>query len=316
MTLTLSSITRGGQPQPPRIVVYGPHGVGKTTFGASAPGAVVLRTEDGLATIDVPTFPIASSYADVLTALRVLAAESHEFEVLVLDSLDWLEPLVWAAVAREQGKDSIEEIPYGKGYIFADEKWAEVLALLDRLRGRGMVVVLIAHSEIKRFDAPDTEPYDRYQIKLHKRAAALVREWADVIGFAHQETFTQATDAGFNRRVTRGVGSGRRLLSVDERPAYDAKNRYRLRDDLPLEWSAVIEAIGRAYAPSLGAAVAPIAVPEPVPVAVAAAGPDETPESVDHAAHALADEIEAHTSGLAYEPSDEQYADVMSTTAE
>lgn len=278
MPFTLASITRGGQPQPPRMVVYGPHGVGKTTFGASAPDAIVLRTEDGLATIDVPTFPLATEYEHVLAALRTLAFEAHPFRALVLDSLDWLEPLIWAAVARDQGKDNIEDIGYGKGYVMADEKWTDVLELCDRLRARGMVVILVAHSEVKRFDSPDTEPYDRHQIKLHKRAAALAREWADVIGFAHQEVFTQATDMGFNKKLVRGVGSGRRLLSVDERPAFDAKNRYRLPADLPLDYAAVIGAISEAYAPALGAPAlaAPMASPQATEDEPAPLDPDQT----------------------------------------
>jgi hypothetical protein len=44
---------------------------------------------------------------------------------------------------------------------------------------RGMGVVIAAHSEIKRFDSPDTEPYDRYQPKLHKGASAIVQEAMD-----------------------------------------------------------------------------------------------------------------------------------------
>lgn len=248
MAFDLSSVTLGGDATPPRIIVYGPHGVGKTTLAASAPKPIVIRTEDGLSTLRVPTFPVARHYGDVLDAIGALYGQAHPYETAVLDSLDWLEPLIWQAVARENGVENIEGIPYGKGYIFADEKWQQVLDGLTALRDRGMTVIALAHTEIKRFDAPDTEPYDRYQIKLHKRAAALVQEWADVVGFARYEVHTEKTDTGFNKKIVRGVGAGTRLLSVEERPAWYAKNRYALPANLPLSWPALQDAISRAYA--------------------------------------------------------------------
>ena len=178
-----------------------------------------------------------------IATIPVAWEETHQFGTAVIDSPDWLEPLIWGEVCRKLDKPSIESIPYGKGYTEALPIWREFLDTLDRLRARGMATILIAHSEIKRFDAPDSDPFDRYQIKLHKGAAALVQEWADVIGFAQFETTVKKTDTGFGATRTRGIGTGRRLLHVVEKPAYVAKNRYGLPDTLPLDWNALVAGI-------------------------------------------------------------------------
>ena len=259
--MTLSSIITKHEPLPPRIVLYGPHGIGKTSFGVSAPSPIVIRTEDGLGTLQVPAFPMAAHYTDVIGAIETLYRETHGFQTVVLDSLDWLEPLVWSQTALEGGKTAIEDFGFGKGYKYADEYWQRILDGLNALRGKGMTVICLAHANIKRFDAPDTEPYDRYQIKLHERASSLVQEWADVVGFAHYEIHTVETDVGFNKKVQRGVGVGNRILSVEERPAYYAKNRFALPADLPLSWNAFVTACSAAYDT---AAEQYAAIPEPV----------------------------------------------------
>lgn len=257
MSMNLESVTPGAAQEPPRVVVYGQHKVGKTTFavgnpllnlpGAAAP--IVLRTENGLSTLRVPTFPsIATSYGDVIEAITELYAKDHPYLTFVLDSLDWLEPLVWRHTCAENGWPSIEAPGFGKGFTEADKFWRQILDGLDALRSKGMTIVCIAHSEVKQFNAPDSEPYERYQIKLQRRAAALIEEWADVIGFAHLETFTQATKSGFNKTTTRAVTSDNRVLSVSPRPAYTAGNRYGMVADVPLNWQAFINALAPAFA--------------------------------------------------------------------
>lgn len=263
--MDLSSITVNRATKPPRIVVYGDHKIGKSTFAASAPNPIVMRTEDGLAAIQVPAFPLAQSYQDVINAIDTLYQGGHPFQTAVLDSLDWLEPLVWKYTAEQENKSNIkdiEDIGYGKGYTKADEHWRTILDGLDALNAQGMTIICLAHAEIKRFDAPDTEAYDRYQIKLHKRASAIIQEWADVIGFAHHEVMTVTEDAGFNKKTTRGVSVGTRVLSVEERPAYYAGNRYSLPPDLPFPKVGAWEVFANACAPAFSA-------PDPAPLVFA-----------------------------------------------
>lgn len=139
---------------------------------------------------------------------------------------------------------SIEDAGYGKGYVAALNLWRQYIDGLNALRDdRGMAVVQIAHTDIKRFDSPEHDPYDRYVIKLHARAAALLQEHSDIVLFANYRISTVKADVGFNKKVSRAVGSGERVIHTVERPAFLAKNRYDLPDTLPLEWSAFAQAM-------------------------------------------------------------------------
>jgi hypothetical protein len=237
MAISLSSLRSSTGLTPPRLLVYGVAGIGKTLFATSAPRPVVIQTEDGLGLIDAPTFGVLRSFDAVMEALASLYSEPHEFQTVVVDSLDWLEPLIWQHTAALHNQPNIEAFGYGKGYLAALDPWRSVLDGLNALRDeRGMAVILLAHAEIKRFDSPETEPYDRYQPKLHTRASALVQEHVDAVLFANYRITTLKSDAGFGKKVVRGVSGGDRLLHAVERPAYLAKNRFGLPETLPLSW--------------------------------------------------------------------------------
>jgi hypothetical protein len=228
----------------PRILIHGVAGVGKTTFAAGAPRPVFVQAEDGLGTLEVPRFPLARSFDEVMEALAALYEHDHEFATVVIDSVDWLEPLVWQKACLENGWKDLEQPGYGKGYVAALDLWRQYLEGLNALRDeRGMTVIQIAHTDIKRFDSPEHEPYDRYVIKLHARAAALLQEHSDVVLFANYRISTVKSDVGFNKKVTRALGSGERVLYTAERPALLAKNRYGLPDSLALSWAAFAEAM-------------------------------------------------------------------------
>jgi len=244
MAISLASLKRSTALVPPRLLVHGVAGVGKTTFAASAPGAVIVPTEDGIGALEVDHFPLARSFGEVMEALAALYDEPHEFRTVVVDSVDWLEPLIWAEACRQNNWGSIEEPGYGKGYVAALDLWREYLDGLNALRdARGMTVIQIAHTDIKRFDSPEHEPYDRYVIKLHARASALLQEHSDLVLFANYRISTVKSDVGFNKKVTRALGTGERVLHTAERPAFLAKNRYALPETLPLDWQAFAAAM-------------------------------------------------------------------------
>jgi hypothetical protein len=244
MAISIASLKTMHAASPPRILTYGVAGVGKTTFATSAPAVVVVLTEDGLGNIQVPHFPLAKIFESVIEALAALYTEHHEYKTVVVDSVDWLEPLVWARACRDNGWGSIEDPGYGRGYVAALDLWRQYLDGLNALRDdRGMTVIQIAHTDIRRFDSPEHEPYDRYVLKLHARAAALLQEHSDIVLFANYRISTVKSDVGFNRKVTRALGSGERVLYTAERPAFSAKNRYGLPDVLPIDWQAFAAAM-------------------------------------------------------------------------
>jgi hypothetical protein len=244
MAISLASLKSTAAVAAPRILLHGVAGIGKTTFASQADRPVVVQTEDGLGSIKVPYFPLAKSFDAVMEALAALYTEAHDHKTVVVDSVDWLEPLVWERACRDNGWGSIEEPGYGKGYVAALDLWRQYLEGLNALRDqRGMTVIQLAHTDIKRFDSPEHEPYDRYVIKLHARAAALLQEHSDVVLFANYRISTVKSDVGFNKKVTRALGSGERVLYTAERPAFLAKNRYGLPDVLPLDWQAFAAAM-------------------------------------------------------------------------
>jgi hypothetical protein len=238
MAISIASLQRQSRPKPPRIWVYGTAGIGKTTLGTYAPAPVFIQTEDSH--VEVATFGVLKTYSDVTQAIGELIKQPHDFKTIVLDSVDWLEPLIHAETCRINKWNSIEDPGYGKGFAAALEVWREFLEGLNIARDeREMGIILIGHAEIKKFDSPETEPYDRYQPKLQKSASALVQEHVDALLFANYMVSTTKADAGFNRKAVRGVGNGTRHLYTIERPAFLAKNRYNMPDRIPLEWAAV-----------------------------------------------------------------------------
>lgn len=241
MAFDLSSIRKGPQLAPPRIVLYGVHGIGKSTFGAEAPSPIFIPTEDGLGTIDTASFPIATTSAQVYSAIGTLHQDEHDFQTVVLDSADWLESIL---VKEIEASHDAKELAYGKAALLLAEQWRTVLDGFNALRNdRHMTVIIIAHTEIKRFDSPETEPYDRYRPKLQERSSALLQEWADAVLFTNYKTLVRKDDVGFNKQVARGVSTGERLLYTQETPAYYAKNRYGLPSSLPLGWAPFFNAI-------------------------------------------------------------------------
>ncbi len=249
MTSILESIQHGRQPKPPRVLLYGVEGIGKSTFGSEAPKPIFVQTEDGLDEIDCDRFPLATKFDDVIAALKSLCNEKHDYESVVIDSLDWLERLVWDKLCEQYAVPSIEKVDggYARGYMHALSLWREVLDHLNVLRAAGMVIVLIAHSKVERFEDPESSPYDRYSPRLHKHAAALVKEWCDAVLFATRKMRTQSEDAGFNRKRTLahaiGKDGGDRVMRAYGCPSCVAKNRYGIAEELPLSWSAFMTAL-------------------------------------------------------------------------
>jgi hypothetical protein len=246
----MEKIHHGRRHTPPRFVIYGTEGIGKSTLAAAAPKPIFIQTEDGLDQIACASFPLATRLADVDAALRTLIQEKHDFETVVLDSADWLERLVWDALCEQYGVNSIEKVDggYAKGYIHALTLWRRLLGDLNALRNqRGMCVILLAHARVEKFEDPEVSAYDRYSPRLHKHVTAILTEWADAVLFATRKIITKTEEGGFGRERTIAAGLGKdggeRVLRTVGSPACVAKNRYGLPAELPLSWPALMQAL-------------------------------------------------------------------------
>lgn len=246
----LEQVHSGRKQTPPRILIYGTEGIGKSTTAAQAPKPIFIATEDGLDQVDCESFPQAKSFADVQSALQTLTDEQHDYQTVVIDSLDWLERLIWDALCEQYGVSCIEKVDggYAKGYTHALNHWRNMLADLNELRfRRGMCIILLAHAKIERFEDPEALSYDRYSPRLNRHATAVVTEWADAVLFATRKIITKKEDAGFGRDRNIATGLGKdgdeRILRCVGTPGCIAKNRYSLPAELPLSWQAIMDAM-------------------------------------------------------------------------
>lgn len=254
-------IITGKQVRPRRILLYGQHGVGKSTWAAEAPSPIFLNIEDGLGDINCAKTERLNSYGDVVAAISWLTSNGEEFRTIVVDTLDWLERLIFNQVAQDAGKSSISDIGFGKGYEQAINKWEFILNSLEVARQRGKGIVLLAHARVVRFENPETTAYDRYELDLHKSSNGMLQEWCDEVLFASFRVFTRNEDLGFGKERTIALGGKERYIRTNESAAAVAKNRLRLPDELPMRWADYAKYL--APAPARQAAPAAIAAPLP-----------------------------------------------------
>lgn len=227
MAISLADLKSTRNELPPRLLFHGVAGIGKTSLAAEFPNPVLLDTEEGApAGVDMATFGLLTSYQAVTDAMGALAQEDHEFQTVILDSSDAFEQHVWRETCQRNSWKSIEDPGYGKGYLAADAVWNEFMAGCDYLRReRGMTVIVIAHSEVKQFDEPGKAPYSRYDLRMHKRGAAILTDRCDYILFVGSKTEIKEADVGFNKKHAHAEGGGARYIFADARPAFIAKNR-------------------------------------------------------------------------------------------
>ncbi len=240
MAKSISQLNSTKSTNPPITLLYGVDGVGKTSLAAEWPDPIYLHTEgeEPPNDVELATPGTLTSYEELLGLIGELVTEDHDRKTVIIDSLDGLESLVWAATCERLKVGSIEEPGFGKGYVETDKEWQDLLGGIAALKARGIAVVMLAHPEIVRFDSPISDPYSRYGIKLHKRASALVREKADIVGFINYRTTLKTKEVGPKKAITHGEGGGDRQIHLEERPGFVAKNRYNMPTAVPYKKGA------------------------------------------------------------------------------
>lgn len=257
MAKSLSSLRRVVAVDPPRFLAYGVPGIGKTSFAAEWPDPVFIQTERGTpGGAELISFGDIETFGDVLDSIGALLTEEHDRKTVVIDSVDALEPLIWRHVCDmpENRWANIETPGYGKGYKVADLPWQDFIGGVNALSHAGMAVVMIAHSEVERFESPTSDPYHRYAPKLHKRAEAMLQENSDIIGFFNYRVsiIKDKKEGGFNKNPPRAVGVGDRVVYLEERPGFMAKNRYQMPESVEYRPGKGYEAIAKYFPQPMG----------------------------------------------------------------
>lgn len=234
MALSLSSLKSSKRDDPPVITLYAVDGSGKTTLASEFLDPLYLPTEGERppSDVDMATPGTIESLDDLLDVFGELLTTEHDRKTVIIDSLDGLEPLVWKATCRRLGITSIEEAGFGKGYVEADTEWNEMLSGAAALAQSGICVVMLAHPEIVRFDSPITDPYSRYQPKLHKRANALIREKSDIVAFMNYRISIKEKEVARQVKVSHAEGGKERQIHLVEGAGFLAKNRYSMPDSI------------------------------------------------------------------------------------
>lgn len=233
-------ITRGKRARAQRVVIYGPEGIGKSSFAAQFPEPLFIDTEGSTDNMDVARMDDKpTSYTMLKNQIAFVKANPTCCKTLIIDTIDWAESLIVDDVCAQHGKKGIEDFGYGNGYTYVREEMGRFLNLLQDLIEVGINIVLTAHAQMRKFEQPDEMgAYDRYELKLGKKTssqtAPLVKEWADMVLFANYKTVVMTTDT--NKKKATG---GQRVIYTQHHPAWDAKNRHGLPEEIPLDYGAI-----------------------------------------------------------------------------
>lgn len=233
-------LSRGKIVSAQKVVLYGPEGIGKSTFASHFPNPVFIDTEGSTKKLDVVRTPKPSSWTMLLEQVKYFKNHPQELGTLVIDTADWAEQLCTNEICAKANKNGIEDFGYGKGYVYLTEEFGRLLNLLEELVELGVNVVMTAHAQMRKFEQPDEMgSYDRWEMKLQKKTAPLVKEWADMVLFANYKTYVVNVD---NQGVQKGKNKaqgGKRVMFTTHHPCWDAKNRDGLSPELDFDFKNI-----------------------------------------------------------------------------
>lgn len=234
-------LIHGKQPKAAKCLLYGPAGIGKSTFASQWPNPVFIDTEGGTDHMDVARTPTPTSWTMLLDQVKYFIQHPVELGTLVIDTADWAEKLCTEQICASRQVKSIEDLSYGRGYVYLAEEFGKLLNLLEDLRNKGVHILLTAHAMMRKFEQPDEMgAYDRWELKLGKKTSPLCKEWADMVLFANYKTFAVAVDDKGKKHKAQG---GKRVMYTAHHPCWDAKNRHGLAEELPFDYTQIAHVI-------------------------------------------------------------------------
>lgn len=234
-------IIKGKIPCAKKVVIYGPEGIGKSTFASHFPDPVFIDTEGSTNSMDVARLPKATSWQMILDQVDYIRIHPDICRTLVIDTIDWAESMCVNHICDKHRKSGIEDFGYGNGYVYVKEELGRFLNRLSDVVEVGVNVVLTAHAQIKKFEQPDEMgAYDRWELKLGKKTQSqtspLIKEWADMLLFANYKVLSVAVDDKGKKRKAQG---GERVMYTTHHACWDAKNRYGLPDEVPFVYESI-----------------------------------------------------------------------------
>lgn len=237
-------VIRGKLIKPQKVVVYGPEGVGKSTFASKFPEALFIDTEDSTVNMDVARLPKPSSWTMLRQHIDYVKNHSSICKTLIIDTADWAERLCIEHIcsnANIKGTiKGIEDFGYGKGYVYLEEEFGRLLNQLQEIIDIGINVVITAHAEIKKIEQPEEiGGYDHWQMKLEKKTMPLLKEWADILLLANYKVYVVNVDNQGAQKGKNKAQGGSRVMYTTHSPWWDAKNRHDLPDELPFDYSKI-----------------------------------------------------------------------------
>ena len=217
-----------------KVVLYGPEGIGKSTLASAFPDPLFIDTEGGTSHLNVKRVTIDGTFGDLIETIQAVAAQDV-CRSLVLDTMDWAEQICVADLLKKYRQTSIESFGYGKGYTYLAEEVQQILRAMDKVIASGKNAVIVAHAKMRKQELPDEAgAFDRWELKLSRQSAPLVKEWADMLLFLNYKTVVVHTDANTNK-----AQGGKRVIYTSHHPCWDAKNRCGLADELPLCFDSI-----------------------------------------------------------------------------
>ncbi len=238
------NITRGKIQEAQKIVLYGPEGIGKSTFAAQFPEPLFIDTEGSTSNMDVARMDPPSSFTMLMGEIRYVRDHPDVCRTLVIDTADWAEQLCIAEFCAKKQVTGIEDIGYGKGYVYVAEDFGRMLNLLEEVKKRGIHIVVTAHAQMRKFEQPDEMgAYDRWELKLQKKDAPMLKEWADMVLFANYKTIVVNVDNQGAAKGKNKAQGGKRVMYTEHHPCWDAKNRHGLPQEVPFTFASVAHCV-------------------------------------------------------------------------
>lgn len=229
------NIIEGKETRPLKIVIYGPEGIGKSTFASQFPDPLFIDTEGGTSNLNIRRIKCNKSWNELISIVKEIHDNPTICKTVVLDTADWAETLCTNAVCEKYRKNNIEDFGFGKGYVYLVDEFSKLLSLFDQLIEVGINVVITAHAKPRKFELPEEQgAFDRYEMKLTRQVAPLIKEWCDALFFVNYKIYVVTTET--NSKKAQG---GKRVLYTTHNPTYDAKNRFNLPEELELNFASI-----------------------------------------------------------------------------